>query len=290
MTVRLPDSVTLCLGIGAQKAGTTWLATYFDAHPSVFMSPIKELHYFDALWDPERMGKRNEQHLNRLKHIAGTLTLDDVVQGSERLDALADQIDRVAMVKGGHAKYLEFFARRIGDQPVAAEITPHYALLSADNYREIRSLHPRVKVVFLMRNPVDRVWSAVRHLERNGLDVEAKFDKAIEWSGMRDRTDYGRTLQVLDEVFPDGTAFVEFYEGLFTEASIRRLCDFLEIPYHPAPFDTVVNRAKERTMTREQRLRVGAMLRPVYHYCHERFGDRLPERWQADLNAISQGT
>jgi hypothetical protein len=34
--------------IGAPKAGTTSLASYLSAHPDVFMSEEKELHYFDA--------------------------------------------------------------------------------------------------------------------------------------------------------------------------------------------------------------------------------------------------
>lgn len=37
--------------IGAQKAGTTSLHRYLDAHPDVFMSPIKEVDFFS---DPER--------------------------------------------------------------------------------------------------------------------------------------------------------------------------------------------------------------------------------------------
>ena len=39
----LPDF----LGIGAQKAGTTWLALNLGVHPQVWLPPIKELHYFD---------------------------------------------------------------------------------------------------------------------------------------------------------------------------------------------------------------------------------------------------
>jgi len=40
---RVPDF--LC--IGAQKAGTTWLADALRAHPEVFVPEDKELHYFD---------------------------------------------------------------------------------------------------------------------------------------------------------------------------------------------------------------------------------------------------
>ena len=34
------------IGIGAQKAGTTWLHRNLQAHPQIYM-PRKEVHYFD---------------------------------------------------------------------------------------------------------------------------------------------------------------------------------------------------------------------------------------------------
>ena len=43
---------THLVGIGAQKAGTTWLARYLEHHPEAYVSPIKELHYFDAPRSP----------------------------------------------------------------------------------------------------------------------------------------------------------------------------------------------------------------------------------------------
>jgi hypothetical protein len=37
---------TFLLGVGAQKAGTSWLYRYLKSHPEIFMSPIKEMHFF----------------------------------------------------------------------------------------------------------------------------------------------------------------------------------------------------------------------------------------------------
>lgn len=39
------------LGIGAQKAGTTWLHRQLRCHPSLFLPVRKELHYFDKRYD-----------------------------------------------------------------------------------------------------------------------------------------------------------------------------------------------------------------------------------------------
>jgi len=61
-----PDFV----GIGAQKAGTTWLGHNLQLHPEIWMPGIKELHYFNerindpkdsiaALW--QGMGQRHRE-------------------------------------------------------------------------------------------------------------------------------------------------------------------------------------------------------------------------------------
>jgi len=44
------------VGIGAAKSGTSWVAEYLREHPDVAMSPIKELHYFDARFCPQVCG------------------------------------------------------------------------------------------------------------------------------------------------------------------------------------------------------------------------------------------
>lgn len=43
---------TFLLGVGAQKAGTTWLYDYLNDHPQTDMGLYKEYHLFDNLHVP----------------------------------------------------------------------------------------------------------------------------------------------------------------------------------------------------------------------------------------------
>src|SRR5947207_15861690 len=43
------------LGIGAARAGTTWLHSNLRRHPQIWLPPVKELHYFDL----QRRGAKN---------------------------------------------------------------------------------------------------------------------------------------------------------------------------------------------------------------------------------------
>jgi hypothetical protein len=55
--------------LGAQRSGTTWLHKNLSAHPKLWMTPIKELHYFD---DP----------LRRKRHRVRRLVLQRLRQGA----------------------------------------------------------------------------------------------------------------------------------------------------------------------------------------------------------------
>ena len=45
------------LVIGAQRAGTTWLHRVLSEHPALWLTPVKELHYFDKPHrDPDLAG------------------------------------------------------------------------------------------------------------------------------------------------------------------------------------------------------------------------------------------
>ena len=55
------------LGIGAPRAGTTWLWTVLRQHPQIWMPPRKELHYFDrAEKYPTASHLQHERLLTRL--------------------------------------------------------------------------------------------------------------------------------------------------------------------------------------------------------------------------------
>ena len=78
------------IGIGAQKAGTTWLHRNLRVHPQIFM-PRKEVHYFDRKIDDRSnavsrlLGKRpsDEQWRRQIKHWLGlharTLSLRELL-------------------------------------------------------------------------------------------------------------------------------------------------------------------------------------------------------------------
>src|SRR5258706_3186219 len=117
------------LGIGAQKAGTTWLHEALSLHPALRFPGGKEVHFWD--WHRAR-------GVDWYRGLFGAAAPG---------------------VKNG-------------------EITPAYALLPVEAIREIREINPALRVIYTLRNPLERAWSAaLMVLQRGGMTLEEASDQ-----------------------------------------------------------------------------------------------------------------
>jgi hypothetical protein len=145
------------LGIGAQKAGTSWLHRMLALHPQIAFPAGKEVHFWDA------------------GRALGTSWYED-----------------------------RFAASSPGVRQ--GEITPAYALLDIDSVREIHAINPALRVLFILRNPLERAWSsALMALRRAELKPHEASDQwfldHFHSAGSRGRGDYETTIRRWREVF-----------------------------------------------------------------------------------------
>lgn len=70
-------AVTLLFGIGAPKAGTSWLHRYLSGHPDCHFPAQKESHYFDRL-------ARSKTHPDLSLHVAEAEHLQNRIAVVER--------------------------------------------------------------------------------------------------------------------------------------------------------------------------------------------------------------
>ena len=133
---RRPGPDFLC--IGAHKAGSTWLYQQLDSHPDFWMPPVKELHYFDQL--------------SRVQRAAGPRCRD------ERDRRFLEQLRSLSAEQGID---LENYGRLFEPKAslLSGDISPNYSTLSNEVIRQVVGYFPNLKVMFLARDPVERVWS-----------------------------------------------------------------------------------------------------------------------------------
>lgn len=241
------------LGIGAQKAATTWLEHCLRKHPAIWLPPRKELHYFDVRengwWGARRVfGPRSA--LRRLRRELAPRLRADV----RYLDIKGLRWDlRYFFGRRTDAWYLSLFPRESGS--VSGEITPAYSTLDETGVAHVHRLLPDVKLIFLMRDPIDRSWSQMR------MDLAGK-GRRIEELSLEDlvaiargdsialRSDYGRTLRNWGRHFPAHRFFVRFLEDVRDrpELLLEELFDFLGVArYLPLDANLLKRRVHARS-------------------------------------------
>ena len=173
---------------------------------------------------------------------------------------------------------------------LTADITPSYAGLSAERLAGIRSgfvqRGVRPVAVYLMRDPVERVWSAVRmDVRRSGNTaddaVEARLRTIADGDQYDRRTRYDLTMATVDRAFGD-EVFYGFYERLFDESTLRELCGFLGIDFVEPDVGRQVNVSpKEGGDLADDIVRaLVARFAPVYAAVADRFPEvDLPSLW-----------
>ena len=226
--------------VGAQKAGTTWLYRNLRAHPQVWMPHVKELHYFDekakTVGGPlERLRGERPEDVRWRRQVQAQVKKypKKLVESPPKLFA------------GEVAWDLRYFLRRPNDKwyaslfesgrgKITGEATPDYSVLGPEEISHVHALMPRAKIIFLMRNPVVRAWSAASMAFRvAGRDVgtltEEELRPHLVGKRARRMTDYLRTLENWGRFYPPEQIFVGFIEDIhfFPTELLGRLYAFL---------------------------------------------------------------
>ncbi len=180
--------------IGAAKAGTTSLYHYIKQHPQIYMSPIKETNFFALVDEPlDFCGPGDHDYINRFS-----------VRTIER--------------------YWEQF-EGCTDELAVGEASPLY-LYHAQAARRIWKQLPHVKLIVILRHPVDRAYSAFLHLIRDGREEHVDFGQALQNEDTRIRSRwehiwhykqmgyYYKQLKRYYDIFGHSQIRVYFYEDL----------------------------------------------------------------------------
>jgi len=163
---------------GAPKSGTTSLYHYLGQHPEIYMSPIKEPNYFAS---EVRLGQFSEHLRPRAERDLAPLRA--YLNGPMREKRFGSLITE-------WPDYLRLF-RKVQGQKAIGEASVCY-LWSESAAANIHCRIPDAKIILVLRNPVEMVFSMYLHTLRSGA-IQVSFREAIEL-GLQQR---GGRLDVL---------------------------------------------------------------------------------------------
>ncbi len=274
--------------IGAAKAGTTWLHRQLSDHPDCHFRTIKELHYFDAL-ENGKLADELIKHRDQQKALLDRLATRGQAPGAEQSTRLADRAAWMDVLeRGGRPDdYLGYLQGGAGDARVIGDMTPSYALLPEARLAQMSGIAPDVRFLYLLRDPLDRLWSHVRMIaarrddqgqvtERRAGRILRRTLNGAETQIVR-RSDYAGALARLASAVPGAQVLIEVFEDMIHGDGLARICDFLRIaPMTPNP--RPAHQGQALTMTDEQRQRALAWLEPQYDAAHRALG-HMPKSW-----------
>lgn len=258
--------------MGAQKAGTSWLHSILQQQDYVNLGFAKEYHIWDYVYS-------------------------DLCKGF-RAPVKKPDNPRAAMrrvMQASSEAYIKYFQGLIHSGVyVTGDITPSYSIINESGLEKMSSVIKGagfdIKVVFLMRDPVERIWSAVRMEQRDKLNSGQTLHENFcdvrvkEYLSIKDqvaRSDYKTIVQNITKVFSKDEIYFGFYESLFNEQRVNRLQYFLGFNLKNVDFSNRVNASDPVNMSEKTAQPLTEFLAPQYKFCNEKFpAERLKDLWR----------
>lgn len=213
------------IGIGAQKAGTTWLFQQMKLLPDFSFPVLKELHYFSRRPEYASSNFLAEPLLaNRLMDEEWTKQALEKIRSKKEEPQKAEWYTKWFFSDYNDDWYLSLFD---ASAPFKGEISPSYALLKPKDIAEMYRLAPEARIIFLLRNPVDRAWSQYRFYKgwrQKDFDFsQAKTEDIIRFmdaEAQELRSDYLMTLENYEKVYPKDQILVCFYDAIAEQPAV----------------------------------------------------------------------
>lgn len=228
------------IGIGSQRAGSTLLHKILDEATDVFMHPVKELHYYDTLYDvrsPDVLVDYSRRQLDRELDRLVSSKAFGYIDKKYRSFIRANKI--LANTPVSQVSYLDLYRPCVNDYNYLGEITPEYMVLPEEGVAHLaRDVGSDAKIILISRDPVERFISAFKLLknysnpeydsENFSHDLDEVLKSMPKWVEQQEQlNDYEAAVNKYSKYF-DSILFLSF-EKMVSDSDLLscQLEDFL---------------------------------------------------------------
>lgn len=203
--MKLPNFVI----VGAPKSGTTSLFYYLKQHPDIYLPVRKELHYFSYEYLKENTNGPGD------KDVLSSLCANRREYESHYIDVRNE--------------------RMIGD------VSPSYLYYSNVSERILSELG-KIKIVMILRNPVEKAYTQYMHLIRDNRETLSFYDALMEeqkrmlagWSDIwryAESSLYAKKVKKYISVFGPANVKIILFDDLVIapDEVMRSLFEFLNV-------------------------------------------------------------
>ena len=278
------------LCIGAQRSGTTWLHRNLAGHGDVWLPPAKEIHFFDSMFGAD--GPRWAR--DRLRFLADCQR--EVLNGADGAPEHDDAWHRLAWAaRFATSRTVDagWYASLFAEAPsgtVRGDITPGYAVLPEEAVACAARLMPDMKILFVMRDPIERALSGALHELTTAAGTRAvpsagAFEAALHDPRCVARSDYRATIERWERHVPPERMTYLFFDQLrgVPHDMLRQVCGALDIPFAASRFPLASQPQNENSViadgvaTAEHRRMLAERSMADLEWLSDRFGDHAKE-------------
>lgn len=256
--------------------------------PSVNLGDTKEWHILDVIYTDlsgefyKRFAKNALLCINDYKNKK-IITNEKGMKGGRAFRQLSFIHDIE-----NYFQHFDYLYLRDSNVSVVGDITPAYSFLSSDALSDIncqaRKYDFSVKIIFIMRDPVDRLWSASRHIfDRGNTKFASPKDvlKSIYKSKQHQaRTQYCKTISEIENstINKDNVLYL-FYENLFRVSTTQIVSNFLDCNLTSFNIDHKINPSEPCVKDEELSTLVASHYKSTYQFILDKFGREMLNMW-----------
>jgi len=294
---------TFILGVGAHKAGTTWLYNQIQNHKSFKKGLVKEMRFFKG-YGTGRSRLKNKKKLS--------------LRAQEYIKLIEEG-------KKNPEKYFEYFENLASDNSIShvGEITPIYCSLEINELEFIRDNLKKKnfdkKIVFLVRDPLKRILSQFssemkrKHffkdwggsskrtsklIKENPYLLLDKYSekeiinlvkKSYKSNAYKIRTQYEIIIPKLFKVFEEEEIFIDFFEDMFNDEFRDRFIKFSNLKGLEMNYNEASNVGpKFKPLPEEIKSEIINFYKDTYLYMNSKFPNKTKKFWSESLSFIEQ--
>jgi hypothetical protein len=167
------------------RAGTTWLTHNLRRHPRIWIGQ-KEVHFFDRKLESRRFPLLGRDPVAQLRYA------------------------------------VRFLGGRLRNR-ISGEVTPRYAILDSPVIARIHAWMPDLRLILILRDPVERAWSQARldfpnlYQKSAGQASPAELIRFFDSESVRLRNNYAANVRSWLGVFDRAQLLVLFLEEARTD-------------------------------------------------------------------------
>lgn len=159
------------IGIGSQRAGSTLLHKLLDESSEIYMNPVKELHYFDTIFNVRSQNTLTEFSKRQFqRELSNIIDFGESINFNKQYKNLLRASYMLYNSDVKNIEYIDLFRPSVKDNKMLGEITPEYSLLNDNALKYMYEVLGEAKIILLVRNPVQRFISAYKLLKMYGKD------------------------------------------------------------------------------------------------------------------------